>query len=482
MSENMSEIQQRDLILQVQAYRSAPLPAALQARFGIAGGILGRAPGNDLVLDDPSKFISRVHARVAWRDGSYRLADEGVNPSIVDGRPLGAGHDAPLEDGSRIVIGDYTILATLETPPESDATALQPPPAVSTPTALPAFEPPPAPTPAPLPPFEPPAPQAPARDVGPTDALAGARILDDAAGAGDGSDPLGLNLFAGIAQPPSPVPGQYVAPAWRGTEGDHAAPQLQVFALPAAGAIPEGYDPLADLLPAASAPAPAAAPAPAFAEAAPTPVAAPVAAPAPAAPAADAVLDALLDGLGLPQLRGTRPPEALAREVGAMLRVAVGGTIDVLMARTLTKRESRIDLTMIAPRANNPLKFFPDADTALAQMLGARLPGYMAPLDALAGAFDDLKAHELAVIAGMRAALAAVAQRFDPARIEGRMADPGRLERLLPAARKARLWDRLAETYAELARDADEDLQRLFGEKFSKAYEEQVERLRRERQ
>nr|WP_314539450.1 type VI secretion system-associated FHA domain protein TagH [uncultured Massilia sp.] len=479
MSENMSEIQQRDLILQVQAYRNAPLPAALQARFGIAGGILGRAPGNDLVLDDPSKFISRVHARVAWRDGGYRLADEGVNPSIVDGRPLGAGHDAPLADGSRIVIGDYTLLATLEALPESDATALQPP-AVSTPAALPPFEPPPAPVPAPLPPFEPPAPPVPGRDVGPTDALAGARILDDAAGAADGTDPLGLNLFAGIAQPPAVAPGEYVAPAWRGTEGDHAAPQLQVFALPAAGAIPDGYDPLADLLPPASAPTPA--PAAVVAEAVPASATPPAPVAAAPAPAADAVLDALLDGLGLPQLRGMRPPEALAREVGAMLRVAVGGTIDVLMARTLTKRESRIDLTMIAPRANNPLKFFPDADTALAQMLGARLPGYMAPLDALAGAFDDLKAHELAVIAGMRAALAAVAQRFDPARIEGRMADPGRLERLLPAARKARLWDRLAETYAELARDADEDLQRLFGEKFSKAYEEQVERLRRERQ
>ena len=55
------------------------------------------------------------------------------------------------------------------------------------------------------------------------------------------------------------------------------------------------------------------------------------------------------------------------------------------------------------------------------------------------------------------------------------------LDRLLPAARKARMWDRLVALYGELARDADEDLQRLFGEKFSVAYEEQVARLRDDR-
>ena len=477
-----THLEARALLLRVLTYRNQPPAAPLEARIGAAGGTLGRAPGNDLVLDDPGKYVSRVHARVSWRDGRYYLADEGVNPSIVEDRPLGPGGEAALDDGARIVVGDYAILAALEEAPqqipEADATTLQPPP----------FEPPPAPVAAPLPPFDPPPRPAPARAPVPADALAGAHILDDRQGAADAADPLGLNLFADAAPA---APGGYAAPAYRGAESDHAAPQLQVFPLPAAPAmaIPDGYDPLADLLPpaapvapeAAPLPTPAAAPVPAAAAPAPIPVPASVAPPAGAAGQGDAVLAALLDGLGLPQLAADRAPEALAREVGAMLRAAVGGTIDVLMARALTKRESRIDLTMIAPRANNPLKFFPDADTALAQMLGARLPGYLAPLDALAGAFDDLKAHELAVIAGMRAALAAVARRFDPARIEQKLAGPGRLDRLMPAARKARLWDRLVETHAELARDADEDLQRLFGETFSKAYEEQVERLRRER-
>ncbi|KAF1005719.1 MAG: hypothetical protein GAK32_02597 [Pseudomonas fluorescens] len=190
------------------------------------------------------------------------------------------------------------------------------------------------------------------------------------------------------------------------------------------------------------------------------------------------MLEALLEGLGLPDLHTTRSPVELARLVGEMLRAATGGTMDVLMARALTKRESHIDMTMIGAHSNNPLKFFPEPNSALTQMLSADSPAYMRAVKAMDAAFDDLKAHELAVIAGMKAALGAVVQRFDPARVEQRPSTRGALDKWMPARRKARLCDRLVERYDDLARDADEDLQRLFGELFSKAYEEQVARLR----
>jgi FHA domain-containing protein/type VI secretion system protein len=556
------------LILRVESYRNQPPAEPLHGAFDAEGGMLGRAPGNRLVLDDPSKYISRSHASVTLRDGRYYLTDAGSNPSIVNDRPLGPGAEIALGDGDRVVIGDYVLLAALEAsasePASADATMLVPAPA-ATPVELvapplPLFEPPPAPVPTPLPPFEallpPPAPLPSAIGAGPLDMLAGARILDGAAAPGGNdvlADPLGLNLFGGMTPGVSPA-----SAASRAAEYDHVSPELQAFAPPPAAfmAIPADYDPLADLrAPAAvataavmSAPAPAIMPEsvaplsvppsialatppspPPAASAPPSPAgkwhvagtdplpgtyplpqppaeaapahqaplpsppqslpspppavaeatgAAPVSVSAPAS--GDRVLQALLEGLGLPQLRSSHAPEDLARLIGEMLRAATAGTMDVLMARALTKRESHIDMTMIAPRANNPLKFFPDADSALTQMLSAQIPGYLPPLPAIAGAFDDLKAHELAVIAGMRAALAAVVQRFDPARIEQRLSDPGRLDKLLPASRKARMWDRLVELYGELARDADEDLQRLFGEKFSGAYEQQVERLRGE--
>jgi type VI secretion system protein len=532
------------LTLRILTYRNQPVPSAAPVRFGADGGHVGRAPDNALVLDDPSKYISRVHARVFARDGAFVIEDLGSNPSVVNDRPVGKGNQAVLAQGDRVMIGDYLLQAALESAPPQPALA----PAPANNAALPPFEPPPPAAPAYLPPldFAPaapaaPGPGAPSKPDAMPDLLAGASILDVAPGqAGVGADdPLGLNLFAPAAPP-------------RAAESDHVSPELMAFSRvgPAPGpaptpaappgqppapsrsafAIPDDYDPLADLFPpatplvrpvvappAAVPPAtPAAAapdaprtpppdatvfviePAPVFAS--PAPVSAPPApAPAPvsvsmparvpAAPATpappdtapasdDAVLQALLRGLGLPGLQPGRPATEVAELVGAMLREATAGTMDVLMARALTKKESRIDMTMLAVRANNPLKFFPHAEGALTQMLTGTMAGYMPPLEAMAGAFDDLRAHELAVIAGMRAALGAVLQRFDPVAIEARLAVPSVMDKMLSSSRKAKLWDRLVELYGEIAREADDDLQRLFGEKFSEAYEEQVARLR----
>ena len=554
------------LILQILSYRNQPVPPSALGRFGMAGGTVGRAPDNVLVLDDPGKYISRVHARVLFQDGAYYLEDVGSNPSVVNDRPLGKGRQVMLGHGDRITIGDYQLQGVVEE--EVVVAPLLPPAPVNNP-ALPLFEPPPPPAPVQLAPLEPVAKPAaaPVYAMGLPDALAGASILDvgGADHLGGGDDPLGLNLFGGAAPAAPP----------RAAESDHVSPEFAAFqrspfgAAPAAPAsfapaapmaaspafaqprqspggafaIPDDYDPLADLFPRAPAPAPVAAPvvaaddnwlapvaapaaAPAFAEPAvapafaapvapvewappvapaaspaaaePAPVAAapmpfvpappvataapPAAARAPVAPQAAAsdceVLQALLRGLGLPDLKVNRPATEVAETVGAMLREATAGTIDVLMARALTKKESRIDMTMLSVRANNPLKFFPNADGALTQMLTGAMAGYMPPVQAMSGAFDDLRAHELAVIAGMRAALAAVLHRFDPAKIEERLAVPTVFDKMMSANRKAKMWDRLVELYGEIAREADDDLQRLFGEKFSEAYEEQVERLR----
>jgi type VI secretion system FHA domain protein len=495
------------LTLRILSYRNQAVPPAPPVRFGAAGGNIGRSPENDLVLDDPSKYISRVHARVIARDGAFVLEDLGSNASVVNDRPLGKGQQVALANGDRVLIGDYLLQAVLDAAPAAPPLSAAP---VNNP-ALPLFEPPPPPAPVQLPPLDFGAAPIPTAAAAPAflDPLAGASILDIGPGLGSGGDPLGLNLFA--AAPAAPA---------RAAESDHVSPELAALPraalapayvpppapVPGGFAIPHDYDPLADLFPAAAVAAPAAAVMPA-----PVPVPAPVAdaaaqasaddtamaaepvappappitapAPAPArtpvsSASEEAVLQALLRGLGLPNLHLQRPATEVAETVGAMLRIATEGTIDVLMARALTKKESRIDMTMLSVRANNPLKFFPHADGALTQMLTGAMAGYMAPEEAMAGAFDDLRAHELAVIAGMRAALGAVLQRFDPAKIEARLAVPTVMDKMLSSNRKAKLWDRLVELYGEIAREADDDLQRLYGEKFSEAYEEQVARLR----
>ncbi|MBN3761815.1 type VI secretion system-associated FHA domain protein TagH [Burkholderia sp. Ac-20365] len=216
----------------------------------------------------------------------------------------------------------------------------------------------------------------------------------------------------------------------------------------------------------------------------PAHTAAPSARPAPSEPAlprsptshGDAFA-ALLEGLGLDPTRAPNlPPEELARLVGMMLREALRGTMAVLRARSMTRREARLDVTLIVARDNNPLKFFPDVDSALAQMLTGRGAGYLPPAEALERAFADIESHELAVIVGMRAALAEVLSRFDPASIEAQLKEGGVMEKVL-SNRKAKLWDLFVDRQADVAREAEDDFQRLFGKAFNDAYEAQIDAL-----
>jgi FHA domain-containing protein/type VI secretion system protein len=89
-----------------------------------------------------------------------------------------------------------------------------------------------------------------------------------------------------------------------------------------------------------------------------------------------------------------------------------------------------------------------------------------------------LQAHNLAVMAGMRAALLGVLQRFDPGQLENRLASHPLLDKLLPQNRKARMWDMVAEQHGALVREAQDEFDRIFGRAFRAAYEEQLQKLR----
>jgi FHA domain-containing protein len=168
----------------------------------------------------------------------------------------------------------------------------------------------------------------------------------------------------------------------------------------------------------------------------------------------------------------------LMRRIGAMLAVAVQGTIELIATRALLKREVKADVTIISTTRNNPLKFLPDAESALLQMFGTRIPGFMAPVEAMEDAFRDLRAHEVGVIAGMHAALAQVLKRFAPDELEKRLKPPGVLEGLLPNSHEARLWQAFAGMYVDISREAQDDFQSLFGKAFLQAYENEVSRLK----
>ena len=199
---------------------------------------------------------------------------------------------------------------------------------------------------------------------------------------------------------------------------------------------------------------------------------------APSAPP-DVLTEAFLRGAGL---NASALPNGLTPEImttiGSLLRSATSGAIDMLAARAATKREVQATVTIISVQANNPLKFLPNADSALLQLLGKKMPGFMRADVAMKDAFEDLRAHEVGVIAGTRAALTEVLGKFDPAVLGDKLTKGSVLESLMPSARKAKLWDMYLERYLQIRREAEDDFQSIFGRAFVQAYELETARIK----
>jgi FHA domain-containing protein len=193
------------------------------------------------------------------------------------------------------------------------------------------------------------------------------------------------------------------------------------------------------------------------------------------------LLSAFLRGVGVsdPHLPKSLTPETM-EAIGKLLREAMQGTLDLLRARALTKSEMRADVTVIMPLDNNPLKYSPTVEAALVHLLAPHVPGFMPPVRAIKEAYDDLRAHQLGFLAGMRAALDEVLARFSPEELGQRVSDPTLLDSLLPGNRKAKQWDLFVERYASIADEAREGFNAAFGKAFLRAYEAQVKQLRSE--
>lgn len=171
-------------------------------------------------------------------------------------------------------------------------------------------------------------------------------------------------------------------------------------------------------------------------------------------------------------------PEGLTPEimvvVGSLLRSATAGAVDMLAARAATKLEVQANVTIISAQSNNPLKFLPNGDVALRQLLTKKMPGFMPADEAMRDAFDDLRAHEVGVIAGTRAALVEVLEKFDPAALAERLTADSLLETLLPSVRKTKLWNVYVERYEQIRSEAEDDFQSIFGRAFLQAYDRET--------
>jgi FHA domain-containing protein len=175
------------------------------------------------------------------------------------------------------------------------------------------------------------------------------------------------------------------------------------------------------------------------------------------------------------------PPQGLNPElmgvIGSLLRSAIEGTLQLIAVRAATRVELHAQVTMIQARNNNPLKFSPDAQAALEQMLQPPMRGFLAGPAAMTESMHDLVGHSIGTMAGTRAALEGVLDRFAPRELEAKLAGKSVLDSVLPVTRKARLWDLYLQHFDAIRNEAQEDFQTLFGKAFLAAYEQQLDRL-----
>ena len=166
------------------------------------------------------------------------------------------------------------------------------------------------------------------------------------------------------------------------------------------------------------------------------------------------------------------------KHVAELFRMSIQGTLDILHSRTEIKNEMRMDVTTIRPIENNPLKFSINADEALVRLLVPQKTSYLAPKQALEEAYNDIRAHQIAVISGIQATLNYMLRRFEPKKLTSRLQKKNPIAAIIPLRRQAKLWSLFEDLYETLQEEAEEDFNRLFGLEFSKAYEQQIDRLK----
>ena len=189
----------------------------------------------------------------------------------------------------------------------------------------------------------------------------------------------------------------------------------------------------------------------------------------------EALKQAFLRGAGIPaDAIGALTPE-LMELLGKLMTSSLQGTIDLLALRSLVKQEVKADVTMVVMRNNNPLKFFPDAQTVLTQMLRKKMPGFMEPLESIEDAFRDLRGHQKGVVVGTQASMDKVIRRLRPERIESAL-KKNPLQGILPFKRKADLWDLYRQQHHSVAGESQDQFKALFGADFLEAYEAEVAR------
>lgn len=478
------------LILRIMGDQARSLENNGVMEFTVHGGSIGRAVNNDWALPDPERHISGKHAVVKYKDGDFFIVDTSTNGVFVNDSKtrIGRGNFARLRAGDRIRIANYVFLVEIES---ESARSKKP----KTPEEMSVKE----------------------KDkmvnfaaLLDEDLMAGTdtmtdldddvpELMDTPGGTvspeDTGQHPVGWDLIELPQSAPKPPRKPVVDPDPSMellSAEDLVRPELRRLELELEA---EPEPPRAPAARSGRARADAAAArqagrepqqAQAQARAPAKPQAKPQARARPGGPAGDTgrysarqQMDPTLAFLEAAGLDPTRVDAARAtqimRNAGQVLREFVVGAMDAMVIRGELKNQFRVSQTSIQPGEFNPLKFSAGVDEALRGLLLERGGKYLPPVDAVRQSFTDLRGHQLAMVAAMRAAVLHLYAQFDPEELQERFDRGLKRGPLMGATNKLKYWDLYGDLFHLLAEGREKGLPHLFSEEFSRAYEEAVQ-------
>lgn len=431
------------LTLRVTSYNNNAPAKTLSVTVNESGCTIGRATDNDFVLPDVERIISHRHATIQFENGVWYLTDNSTNGTFINhaAEPVGQGARVQLHNGDILSIGKYDCTVTTEIQQKagtdsilSDA-LLHPPYHQVVEKSAREKEP-----------YREPVVTAPSSPSGAAPALA-----------------VGESFFS----PPEAIPEDWdELTGFSKKKPVQAAPVISepIPANPKPQQQPGYKQPSHKQHAVKMAPEP------------------PVTARSITNTDQQAV-NAFLAGAGLTHTT-LKPEEVISfmNTAGQLMREITQGFRQALDTRTSVKSEFRLGMTTIRSTKNNPLKFSIDVDDALTKLLRPPSRGYLPPVEAIQEATDDLQAHQMAILAGLRAALASLVTRFDPEQLERELHKASVVDNLLPFIRKARFWEVFKTRYKKAAADAENDFLHFLGDEFAIAYEQQIQRLKKARQ
>jgi len=146
--------------------------------------------------------------------------------------------------------------------------------------------------------------------------------------------------------------------------------------------------------------------------------------------------------------------------LGSVMRELLDGTLNGLDARAKMQEELRLNGLTVGSRENNPLKFSINSQDAIARLLQGEATGFKAPIPATREAMNDLSAHQLGVLSGIKAGVRALLEALTPREVAGSK----------PPMTGAGMLKKLTDHHSDIMEQTVDRRDGIFWRAFTKAY------------